>query len=131
MMRNKFSTLVYLLFTWFIYWTFKRGKDKFTVLSLNSQSLHAKFNKLEILIHELREINFEFSAICIQETWLDDNSDTGPFQLENYNCIPQGRYSSAHGGLIIYLHNNYNYNIMNLSHKSDTWEGLFIDILPS
>ena len=42
--------------------------DEFCILSLNSQSIHAKFDRLFILIEELRKYHFEFSAICLQET---------------------------------------------------------------
>ena len=47
--------------------------NSFTMLSLNAQSLHAKFDKLILLLEVLRAKNVEFSTICIQETWLDNN----------------------------------------------------------
>ena len=76
--------------------------DQFTILSLNTQSINAKFNDLVILIESLRNINFEFAAICLQETWLDQNADLSLLQLTNYQCISQGKHCSQHGGLIIY-----------------------------
>ena len=79
--------------------------NSFTMLSLNTQSLHAKFAKLILLLEVLGAKNLEFSAICIQETWLDNNSDLSLFQIDNYSCIAKGKYCTAHGGLIIYLHN--------------------------
>ena len=40
---------------------------KFSVLSVNIQSINAKFDKLLALITYWNENNFMFSAICIQE----------------------------------------------------------------
>ena len=50
--------------------------DNFTVLSLNCQSLPAKFDKIHLLVEELKLKEFEFSALCFHETWLNENSDT-------------------------------------------------------
>ncbi len=50
-----------------------------------------------------------FSVICIQESWLSEGADTSLIQLEGYKCIPQGKCCSSKGGLIIYLHENFNY----------------------
>ena len=44
---------------------------KFSVSSVNIQSINAKFDKLLTLITYLNENNFMFSAICIQESWLN------------------------------------------------------------
>ena len=51
------------------------------------------------------------------------------YQIQNYTCISQGKHCSQHGGLLIYLHNNYTFEYFKLPFKSDTWEGLFIRIL--
>ena len=63
-------------------------KDYFTVFSSNIQSIHAKFNKLEILIEEFKDINFKFTVICLQECWINNNnSDSSLIQLSGYNSI--------------------------------------------
>ena len=41
-------------------------------------------NKLSLLIEELRQRNFEFSVICLQETWLRDEADLSLLQIPNY-----------------------------------------------
>ena len=43
--------------------------------------------------------------------------------------IHHGKTCSGHGGLIIYLHENYSWKVtqFGLHEQSDTWEGLFID----
>ena len=38
-----------------------------------------------------------FSAICLQESWLTDDSDLSQYQLPNYNIIHQGKKCSGHG----------------------------------
>ena len=104
-------------------------KTKFCMLSLNIQSINAKFNKLLLLIEELREYNFEFGAICLQETWLEEGADLTQFHIPNYTCIAQGKSSSQHGGLMTYIHNDYNYEKYTSPDHSNTWEDLVVRIL--
>ena len=50
-----------------------------SILSKNIQSLNAKFDQLKIIIYYhdyLNDRGCEFSAICIQETWFIDFTDT-------------------------------------------------------
>ena len=75
----------------------------FSVLSSNIESINAKFCELEIFVEQLNQLNFKFSAICLQESWLSTDDDISPFQLDGYTCISQGKTSSNKGGLIIYL----------------------------
>ena len=58
-------------------------KDEFT----NIQSIKAKVNELDIFTEELLHINFNFSIICLQESWMTDLSDTSQTQLAGYNSI--------------------------------------------
>ena len=51
-------------------------------MSLNAQSLNAKFDNLQTLIETLQEQNIKLHAICIQESWLDDNSNLDLLQLD-------------------------------------------------
>ena len=69
-----------------------------------------------------------FSAICLQESWLTDDSDLSQYQLPNYNLIHQGKKCSGHGGLLIYLHKRYYHVVRKLYNSSDFREGHFIDI---
>ena len=52
---------------------------------------------------ELSNADTAFSAICLQESWLTDDSDLSQYQLRNYNLIHQGGKCSGHRGLLIYL----------------------------
>ena len=69
----------------------KENQLQFGVLSLNIQSLNAKFDELVIFLHKLNESGCEFGAICIQETWLTDQSDVSLFKIDGYNLISQGK----------------------------------------
>ena len=104
--------------------------SQFSILSLNTQSLNSKYDTLITWLEQLRYLNFEFSAICLQETWLGEENDLALYQINNYSCISQGKFCSQHGGLVIYLHSNYTYELVSpVSSRPLTWEGLFIKIL--
>ena len=98
-------------------------------MSLNIQSLNAKFDGLVIFLHKLNESGCEFGAIFIQETWLTDQSDVSLFKIDGYNFISQGKKCSAHGGLAIYLNDNLNYKSLTLYDKSDIFEAQFIVVI--
>ena len=106
----------------------KNFTQHFSVLTLNCQSINAKFDTIVLLVDQLRQNNFEFSAICLQETWLENDSDLSIFQIENYVCISQGKHCCHHGGLIIYLHERFNFQKLPIEQISVIWEGLFITI---
>ena len=46
----------------------------FSVLSLNAQSLPAKFDGLQAMLELFASQHIYFPVICIQETWIDDES---------------------------------------------------------
>ena len=106
----------------------KEKKQTFTILSTNIASIRLKFDELDIFITELSEQGLQFSAICMQETWLTENDDSSLFNLTGYTCISQGKSCSERGGLIIYLNNKFNYNILPVCERFEKWEGQFIEI---
>ena len=108
-----------------------KQKDNFCLLSLNCQSLNAKYDNICILLENLKKHNFYFSAICLQETWLREDADLSLFQIPGYTLVAQGTQISQHGGLAIYLHNNFTFNIFPIHEKSDTWEGLILKVYPT
>ena len=48
--------------------------------------------------------------------------------IQGYKIIHQGWRCTRHGGLISYLNKAYSYELRNLPVKSNTWEGLFINV---
>ena len=99
----------------------------FLILSLNTQSLNAKFSELKSYMEFYKNNNITVSAFCLQETWLSDESDTSLLQLEDYNLISKGKACSAHGGVAIYLHKSLNYEILQIN-ESQNWDGLAISV---
>ena len=69
-----------------------------------------------------------FGAICLQETWLSSDADVSLLHISGYKLIHQGSKCTRHGGLIIYIHEEYTYKLRNIYTQSDIWEGLFIDV---
>ena len=96
--------------------------DNFTIMSLNIQSIHAKFEEFKVIIDQLALSGQRFSAILLQETWLDENSDLDRLQIDGYNFISQPKSCSIHGGLAIYLREEFTYSEITVCPKSDLWE---------
>ena len=107
---------------------FKDKENSFCILSLNCQSINAKFDQLNIKVQQLKSNGYEFSAICLQETWLSSDSDTSLFKIDGYNFISQGKMCSSHGGLAIYISEKFNCSTIDLNINSQIWEGQFIEI---
>ena len=107
---------------------FQNSPNEFLILTLNIQSVNAKFDNLFPVVANLASQGLYFGAICLQETWTSSDSDLSLLQLPGYQLIHQGSKCTKHGGLMIYLNVNYNYEIRNLYTNSNIWEGLFIDI---
>ena len=72
-------------------------------------------------------ITNSISVICLQECWLKETDNISMFNLTDYNLVPLPRSCCGHGGLMIYVHNqfkctpiNHNINIylcVEISHK--------------
>ena len=102
--------------------------NNFNILSLNCESINSKFDQINITIEQFKRNGCTFSAVCLQESWLSDDSDTSLFQLDRYNQISQGKRCSTRGGLIIYLKDTIKYKLIDIEANSNIWEGQFIEI---
>ena len=65
----------------------KENKNSFSILSTSIQSVNVKFSELEAFIEEVNTVNFKFSIICLQETWIDESDDISPFHLQGYMTV--------------------------------------------
>ena len=84
--------------------------DRFSILSLNCQSLRAKYDSLSLFINNLSN---KPTVIMLQETWIKEGDNILHLNIPGYQLINQGKRITAHGGLAIYLDNKYTYtNIM-------------------
>jgi hypothetical protein len=105
----------------------KEKAQSFKVLSLNCQSINAKINELRLYLNFYEMNNITISAICLQETWLGSDFNQCLLEFDNYNFISKGKHCSTHGGVAIYLHKSFDYNILPIG-SSDLWDGLFLEI---
>ena len=85
----------------------KTNENNFTVLSFNADSLHKKHTELAIMVELLLTKNVFFSAICVQEARITDNTDCDPLNLPGYKLEPKGLVCSSKGGLVTYVHNSF------------------------
>ena len=103
-------------------------KRQFTVLSLNIQSINSKFDSLTAFLSHLDANDVNFSAICLQDTWLSSEQDVSIFNIPGYHQIHSGKSASNCGGLFIYLRDKYSFTVTGQYNQSDLWEGLFIEV---
>ena len=94
----------------------KNRKHCLRIVSLNCQSLHAKFD-------------CPLQAICLQENWFSPETDLSLYIIPGYHIISTGRYASNHGGLVIYLIKKWEYKIKTDVTESKLWERQIIEIL--
>ena len=71
------------------------NNSNFSILSLNVQSINAKFDELKITIVQINQVH-TISVICIQESWVENESNINLYQLDNYNLISRSKYFSEH-----------------------------------
>ena len=70
------------------------ANKQLSILSMNIQSIHAKFQELEVFIETLQNEDFKFNIICLQECWLPEQAEYNCIQLPGYDCVAQGRSSN-------------------------------------
>ena len=88
-----------------------RNLKKFSLLSLNTQSLPAKYNELCEFIYSLHNANCSPDVILLQETWkIVDNSI---FPLRGYSELTcKNRTTGQGGGVGLYFKNGLKYKII-------------------
>ena len=106
----------------------KTKKKTVKMVSLNCQSLNSKFDQLNIYIQLLRNNSCTLDIICLQETWLDDDSDISCVQLDGFRFVHKGRSCSMHGGVAFYLRDDFTFRTLSIYSRSNTWDGLFLEI---
>ena len=70
--------------------TLCKQNGKISILSLNCQSINAKFDKLNFFIDYIND-HIPISVICIQESWGHEEIDMRLFTLPNYKMVNQNR----------------------------------------
>ena len=101
-------------------------KKLISILSLNIQCIYAKFYELEAFIEELRNLQYKFNVICLQECWISDQTYSLNIQLPGYDCITRGKSSNDRRGLIIYVDKKFQYEVYLNLNMYEHWEGQII-----
>ena len=84
-----------------------------------------KFQKI------FKTLKFNFSAVCLSETWCDslDSTKNSNYRLHGYKSFHQTRDGRKGGGLCIFLRNTLSYKIRSdLNMNSDAIECLCLEI---
>ena len=96
-------------------------KNGLNILSLNSQSLHAKIDYI-LLIGEFEAKNYPLQVLCLQESWFSSDTDLSPYMISGYHMVSTGHHASHHGGLVIYLNDRWSYKLKSCQTDSQIWE---------
>jgi exonuclease III len=86
------------------------NKNNFSIMSVNIECINTKFEELLTTIAFLKESkHFSFSVICLQECWLQDDTeeDVTQFQIPGYKLLAQKQQCSKKGGLMCYVHEEF------------------------
>ena len=105
----------------------------FYILSINIQSIGAKFNNLLAFLSILKEKGILIDIINLQETWLsqkwlDEPDNIHLYAIPGYKLLSKGKVCCAHGGLFTYVRDIYDATIRPISKTSKYYEAMFIDI---
>ena len=108
-------------------------KFSFYILSINIQSIGAKFNNLLAFLSILKENGIHIDIINLQETWLsstwlDNPENVQLYSIPGFNLFSQGKVCCAHGGLFTYVRDIYDATKQSLYKTSKFYEAIFIDI---
>ena len=109
--ENEFSTML-------------ANKAGLSILSGNIQSINAKFDEFQSFVLRVNT-SHPISAICLQECWLDekDTDSINLFNLSGYTMVHQTKRCCGHGGLIIYIHNQFKYKLVDtIKQEATGWE---------
>ena len=95
---------------------------------MNIQSVNAKFDEFQYFISRMNIIH-PINATCLQECWLGDADNVTMFNLENNETTFLPKSCCAHGGLIIYVHKQFECRVMTeVVVQASGWEYLCVKV---
>ena len=106
------------------------SKAGMSILSGNIQSINAKFDEFSSFVDRVNTHN-PVSAILLQECWIDDSAidSLAMFNLKDYNMVYQTSQCCRHGGLLIYIHKQFKYTLIDTINQDATgWEYLCVEM---
>lgn len=106
------------------------SNQNFSILHLNIRSLKKNFESFKSFIPKL---NFQFSIICLTETWCRDGEfkSNSNFLLEGYRSFHQSRAGTQRGGgLCIFVHDSLSVKFRkDLCYNNADCESVCVEIL--
>ena len=109
---------------------FNNEKYIFNIVSLNIQSLNAKYNEFRIFIENINSQigKNNISVILLQEARVDKNTDLSTLTLPHYNIFKKNKSCSTNGGLITYIHERFTAKLLNVGTESKSYEKMYHEI---
>ena len=103
---------------------------KISLLTLNCQSINAKFDELYAVLHDLNiRHSLKFSIILIQETWVSGSEpEVSCYQLPGYQSFALGASCSSKGGLLCYVLESITAKIRMTIDNSKLFECMFLEL---
>lgn len=107
---------------------YSQTNTEITILNLNCQSINARIDDLKIFL-SIIDSHTKISCITLQESWCTESHDLSKYTIPNYTMITKFARTeiSEHSGLIIYIHNDFNYKEI-LGNDSPIHETLGVEI---
>ena len=102
---------------------------EFSILHLNIRSIKKNFENFKLF---LSSFSFDYSIICLSETWLDDSflESQSLYELPNYKSVHQVRNNGKGGGVSIYINEAINFKLRSdLSINSTDVESISVELL--
>ena len=104
------------------------SKGGLSIISISIQYVNAKFDEFQAFIDRINVKNL-FNVICLQECWLKDYDNVTMFNLAGYEMVYKTKSCCAHGGLIIYIHNEPECTTLtDIDIASTRWEYLCVEL---
>ena len=101
--------------------------NTFIIMSLNCQSINAKFDKIQLFNDRINKSG-SLGMLCLQESWIDMNEDISLFELPGYTLYHQGKQCCKNRGLLVYVHNRYKVEPLNINFQPTKWEGYCLKV---
>ena len=96
-------------------------------ISLNIRSINENYTEFRLLIERLNENN-PLTVICLNECWLESTQNMTDFHLQGYELLFTTEKSCGHGGLMIYVHNQFSAKPIDINENIHGWERQYIEL---
>ena len=99
------------------------------ILDLNIRNIYSNFDEFQSFIDRVNVLN-PISVICLNECWINENSNVSCINLENYQMyyLRGNRDGHGHCGLIIYVHEQYKSTEITFTDASTDWDYMCVEI---